>query len=121
MWNCFDRRRPAARSASAAGLALAALCLAASGDAARPAVVEGSASPADAMAGAGVVAAATYVFARMNMGTALTNKDVAGEYELAVAALNAQALCSGIATIFSRAYAFFMCHSKPLLLNRQYR
>ena len=42
----------------------AALCLAACGDAARPAVVEGSASPADAMAGAGVVAAATAPYAR---------------------------------------------------------
>ena len=42
----------------------AALCLAACGDAARPAVVEGSASPADGMAGAGVVAAATAPYAR---------------------------------------------------------
>lgn len=42
----------------------AALCLAACGDAARPAVVEGSASPADATAGAGVVAAATALYAR---------------------------------------------------------
>ncbi len=42
----------------------AALCLAACGDAARPAVVEGSASPADAMVGAGVVAAATAPYAR---------------------------------------------------------
>jgi protein TonB len=42
----------------------AALCLAACGDAARPAVVEGSASPADATAGAGVVAAATAPYAR---------------------------------------------------------
>ena len=42
----------------------AALCLAACGDAARPAVVEGSASPADAMAGAGVVAAVTAPYAR---------------------------------------------------------
>ena len=42
----------------------AALCLAACGDAARPAVVEGSASPADGMPGAGVVAAATAPYAR---------------------------------------------------------
>lgn len=42
----------------------AALCLAACGDAARPAVVEGSASPADATAGAGAVAAATAPYAR---------------------------------------------------------
>ena len=42
----------------------AALCLAACGDAARPAVVEGSASPADGMAGAGVVADATAPYAR---------------------------------------------------------
>ena len=42
----------------------AALCLAACGDAARPAVVEGSASPADATAGAGIVAAATAPYAR---------------------------------------------------------
>lgn len=42
----------------------AALCLAACGDAARPAEVEGSASPADGMAGAGVVAAATAPYAR---------------------------------------------------------
>lgn len=42
----------------------AALCLAACGDAARPAEVEGSASPADATAGAGVVAAATAPYAR---------------------------------------------------------
>lgn len=42
----------------------AALCLAACGDAARPAVVEGSASPADGMVGAGVVAAATAPYAR---------------------------------------------------------
>ena len=42
----------------------AALCLAACGDAARPAEVEGSASPADATAGAGIVAAATAPYAR---------------------------------------------------------
>ena len=42
----------------------AALCLAACGDAARPAEVEGSASPADATAGAGAVAAATAPYAR---------------------------------------------------------
>ena len=42
----------------------AALCLAACGDAARPAVVEGSASPADGMTDAGVVAAATAPYAR---------------------------------------------------------
>ena len=42
----------------------AALCLAACGDAARPAEVEGSASPADGMPGAGVVAAATAPYAR---------------------------------------------------------
>lgn len=42
----------------------AALCLAACGDAARPAEVEGSASPADGMAGAGVVAAVTAPYAR---------------------------------------------------------
>ena len=48
----------------------AALCLAACGDAARPAEVEGSASPADGMAGAGVVAAATAPYARAERASA---------------------------------------------------
>jgi len=56
MWNCFDRRRPAARSASAAGLALAALCLAA---VAVPSRAQTAAEPlAAAAAGAGATAAA---------------------------------------------------------------
>lgn len=42
----------------------AALCLAACGDAARPAVVEGNASPADGMAGAGDVVAMNAPYAR---------------------------------------------------------
>jgi hypothetical protein len=57
-----------------------------------------------------VVAAAAYVYTRMDVCAALTHQDVAGEYELAVGALYAQTLGLGIAAVFGRTYTFFMCH-----------
>ena len=47
----------------------------------------------------GVVAAAAHVLARMDVGAALTHQNVAGQHELAVGALYAQALGLGIAAV----------------------
>ena len=58
----------------------------------------------------GVIAADADALTRMDMGAALTDQDVAGQNELTVAALDAEALGLGITTVLGRTYAFFMCH-----------
>ena len=47
----------------------------------------------------GVVAAAADILTRMDMGAALADQDIAGEYELAVAALYAETCRLGIAAV----------------------
>ena len=56
----------------------------------------------------GVVLAAANVQTRMDLRAALTDKDVASRYGLAVRALDAQALGLGVTTVLRRAYALFM-------------
>ena len=50
----------------------------------------------------GRAAAAAHVLARMDVGAALTHQNVAGQHELAVGALYAEALGRGIAAVFGR-------------------
>ena len=57
----------------------------------------------------GIVAADAHVLAGMDMGAALTHQDVAGQNELTIGALDAQTLRLGVAAVFGRTYAFFMC------------
>ena len=58
----------------------------------------------------GVIAADADALTRMDVGAALTDQDVAGQNELTVAALDAEALGLGITTVLGRTYAFLMCH-----------
>ncbi len=55
----------------------------------------------------GVIAADADALTRMDMGAALTDQDVAGQNELTVAALDAEALGLGITTVLGRTYALF--------------
>ena len=57
----------------------------------------------------GVIAADANALTRMDVGAALTDQDVAGQNELTVAALDAEALGLGITAVLGRTYAFFMC------------
>ena len=50
----------------------------------------------------GVIAADANALTRMDVGAALTNQDVAGQNELTVAALDAEALGLGITTVLGR-------------------
>src|SRR5579883_2282400 len=58
----------------------------------------------------GVVAADADVGARVHLGAALADQDVAGEDLLAAEALHAQALAVGIAAVARGAACLFMCH-----------
>ena len=46
----------------------------------------------------------------MDVGSSLTDKDIAGLDKLAVSALDAKPFCFRVAAVFCRAYAFLMCH-----------
>ena len=59
----------------------------------------------------GIVRTDSHVFTRVNVGTALTNQNVARENGLSVRSLDAEALGLGIASVFSGTNTFFMCHS----------
>ena len=50
----------------------------------------------------GIVAADADALTRMDVSAALTHDDVARQNELAVAALDAQALCLGVTAVLSR-------------------
>ncbi len=56
----------------------------------------------------GIIGADADIVTRMDMGTALTDKDVAREDILTVAALYAKALCFGITAVLCRTDALFM-------------
>ena len=55
-----------------------------------------------------IVGADTYVGTGMNLGSALSYKDIAGKYCLTVSLLNAKTLGLRITTVFSRTYALLM-------------
>ena len=57
----------------------------------------------------GVIATDADALTRMDVGAALTNQNVAGQDELTIGALDAQTLRLGVAAVFGRTYAFFMC------------
>ena len=57
----------------------------------------------------GVVGADTDVVAGMDLGSALSHKDIARKHELTVGSLRAETLGLGITTVFGRAHTFFMC------------
>ena len=65
----------------------------------------------------GVIAADADALTRMDVGAALTDQDVAGQNELTVAALDAEALGLGITTVLGRTYAF-LCAIVIYLLSR---
>src|SRR4051794_17567431 len=58
----------------------------------------------------GVVATDTDILARVHLGAALADQDVAGHDLLAAEALHAEAASIGIAAVARRAACFFMCH-----------
>src|SRR5471030_871755 len=58
----------------------------------------------------GVVATDTDILARVHLGTALADQDVARHDLLAAEALHAEAASVGIAAVTRRAACFFMCH-----------
>ena len=58
----------------------------------------------------GIILALADVGARMDLGSALTNENVAGENELTVSTLRAETLGLGIAAVLGGAHSFFMCH-----------
>ena len=65
----------------------------------------------------GIIAALANVLTRHNVGATLTDQDVAGQNELTVAALDAEALGLGITTVLGRTYAF-LCAIVIYLLSR---
>src|SRR3954447_18172560 len=68
----------------------------------------------------GVVAADAYIGARIHLGAALADQDVAGENLLTAEALHAQALAVGIAAVARGAACFFVCHLySPVALTRR--
>src|SRR5471030_3200057 len=58
----------------------------------------------------GVVAADTDILARVHLGAALADQDIARHDLLAAEALHAEAASVGIAAVTRRAACFFMCH-----------
>ena len=56
-----------------------------------------------------VVRASAYVLARMNVGTALLNEDVASQNILTVSTLYAKSLGLGITAVLCRTCTLFMC------------
>ena len=58
----------------------------------------------------GIILALADVGARMDLGSALTNENVAGENELTVSTLRAETLGLGIAAVLGGAHSLFMCH-----------
>ena len=67
----------------------------------------------------GVVGTLAHVGAGVNVGAALTNKDVAGQNELTVSALGAKALGLGVAAVLGGAAALLM--SKELQIDVHHR
>ncbi len=55
-----------------------------------------------------IIAADAYVFTGMDMGSTLTNQNVAGQNCLTVSTLYAQSLGLGITAVLGRTYALFM-------------
>ena len=56
-----------------------------------------------------VVRSATNIVTGMDLGTALANKDIAGENRLTVRSLYAETLRFTVASVLGRTDAFFMC------------
>ena len=56
----------------------------------------------------GVILADAHVQAGMHLGAPLTNQDVAGQHELAISPLRAQALGLAVAAVTGGAHTFFM-------------
>ena len=66
----------------------------------------------------GIVGADAHVLAGVNVRAALTHQDVAGQNELTVSTLGAQALGLGITAVLGGAHTFFM--SEELQRNVQH-
>jgi hypothetical protein len=58
----------------------------------------------------GVVLAATNVYSRVEVGSALADQDFTGVDYLAVVALDAKTLCVRVATVAGGANSLFGCH-----------
>ena len=56
----------------------------------------------------GIVRTLAYVVARMNVGSALSDKNVAGKNKLTVSSLDAESLRFGITAVTGRTHTFFM-------------
>ena len=67
----------------------------------------------------GIVRTLTDVFTGMDVGTALTDEDVARENGLPVGSLHAKTLGFGITAVLGRAHTFFM--SEKLNVNAKHR
>src|SRR6185437_7539769 len=59
------------------------------------------------------VGAKTHVAARMDLGAALADDDVAGAHVLAAELFHAAIFRAAVATVAARAYAFFVSHGEP--------
>ncbi len=65
----------------------------------------------------GIILALANVLARMDVGAALANENVAGEGELAVGTLGSKALGLGITAVAGRTYALFVGEQLQVKLN----
>ena len=57
----------------------------------------------------GIVLTATYVLTGVDMGSALSDNDIAGNYVCAVCLLNAETLGFAVTTVLGRTDTLFMC------------
>jgi hypothetical protein len=57
-----------------------------------------------------VVLAQANIYTGMEMGSTLANNDVTRDHIFAAEALNAEALCVTITSVFGGAATFFVCH-----------
>ena len=57
----------------------------------------------------GIIAADTNVFTGMDVGSALTNENVASQNSLSIGTFYAQSIGLGITAVLGRTSAFFMC------------
>ena len=55
-----------------------------------------------------IIATASYVHTRVNLGSALSVKNVSGLYELSVGSLSSKSLGLGISAVLCRTYSLFM-------------
>ena len=55
-----------------------------------------------------IIATASYVHTRVNLGSALSVKDISGFHKLAVSSFGTQSLGLGISAVLCRTYSLFM-------------